>query len=240
MSDTTTTAAPAATAPAAPATTATVEPAATVEATTTPQAPAAPTAPAGTTPPAAPAADDIPDWAKDPATAARMVKDANAEAAKERVKARDDAKAQARAELLKELGLAEAAKTVDPAELAQQLAAKDTTIRDLTIRSALSDALAEAKAKPLARAAVLGDGILQDLDPTSADFQATVNARVAEYISKNPELRASQVAAVGGADIAGGSGVTRTYTRAQLADPAFYQANKTDILAALSEGRITS
>ena len=230
MSDTA--AVPATTDTAAPATTVTAEPAASVEATTTPVTPA--------TPASAAPADDLPDWAKDPAAAARMVKEANAQAANERVKARDDAKAQARADLLKELGLAEAAKTVDPAELAQQLAAKDTTIRDLTIKNALADALTDAKAKPIARAAVLGDGILQDLDPASADFQATVNARVAEYITKNPELRASQVAAVGGADIAGGSGVTRTYTRAQLADPAFYQANKSDILAALNEGRITS
>lgn len=195
------------------------------------------TTPPVETPPAEP---EFPDWARDPASAQRMVKEARDQAAAERVKARDAAKAEARKELLKELHLTDDTnETPDPAELARTLAAKDTTIRDLTIKNALSDALADAKAKPLARAAVLGEGILSDLDPASSDFQTNVNQRVAEYISKNPELRASQVAAVGGADLSGGAGPARTYTRAQLADQSFYKDNRSDIIAALQQGRIT-
>ena len=185
-------------------------------------------------------AAEFPDWAKDPATAQRMVDEARAQAAQERVKAREGAKADARKELLEQLGLADADETPDPAELAKQLAAKDTAIRDLTIKSALSEALNAAKAKPLARAAILGEGLLNDLDPTADDFETVVASRVAEYITKNPELRTAQAASVGGADLTGGSGQARTYSRDQLADPAFFQANKTDILAAYSEGRITA
>ena len=188
----------------------------------------------------APSEPVIPDWAKDPATAQRMVDEARAQAAQERVKAREGAKADARKELLEQLGLADADETPDPAELAKQLAAKDTAIRDLTIKSALSEALNTAKAKPLARAAILGEGLLNDLDPTADDFETVVASRVAEYITKNPELRTAQAASVGGADLTGGSGQARTYSRDQLADPAFFQANKTDILAAYSEGRITA
>ena len=205
--------------------------------------PAPETALATATAPVEPAAEPVtepeyPDWARNPADATRMVREAREQAAQERVKARDTAKAEARTALLQELGLADANETPDPVALAAQIAAKDTTIRELTIRNALTEAITEAHGKPLTRAAITGDGILNDLDPTADDFQATLNQRVNDYITRNPELRASQAAAVGSADISGGAGTIRTYTRSQIADPVFYQANKTDILAALQQGRI--
>jgi hypothetical protein len=198
----------------------------------------------GTTPPAVPAVApavtevDFPDWAKNPATAAQMVKDLRAENASARTSAKEAAAAEARTELLKQLGLIKENEPVDPAQVARDIAAKDQQIRELTLRGALSDALHTAGAKPLARAAILGDGVLADLDPSSATFNADVAARVSEYIGKNPELKTTQAAAASGVDTTGGAQQGRIYTRAQLRDNAFYQANKADIDLAASQGRI--
>lgn len=184
------------------------------------------------------ATPDLPDWAKDPVAAAKMVADLRAENARDRTSAKEKAAEEARSELLEKLGLKKTEEQVDPDQLARDLAAKDATIRDLQVRSALSDALASSGAKPLARAAILGDGLLNDLDPASADFASTVASRVAEYVNKNPELKAVQAASKSGVDIPGGSATQRTFTRAQLRDHAFYQANKAEIERAAAEGRI--
>jgi hypothetical protein len=168
-------------------TTTTAEPAGT-EGTTPP---AVPTPPA----PSAPAATELPEWAKDPAAAAKMVADLRAENARDRTAAKEAAKEEARQDLLKSLGLVKDDQPLDPAQAARDLQAKDSTIRELQVRSALSEALADAKAKPLARAAILGEGILSDLDPTASDFAAQVAAKVADYVGRNPELRATQAAA---------------------------------------------
>ncbi len=214
----------------------TTTPTVTEPATDATTAPAAATTDAAT----ATAATDVPDWAKDPATALAEVQKARQEAAAARIAARDNAKAEARQQLLKDLGLVKDDAPADPAELARDLASKDTTIRDLQIRSALSDALHTAGAKPLARAAILGDGVLAGLDPSAADFDQTVAAKVADYISRNPELKTTQAASAGGADFTPGTATQTTFTRAQLRDTAFYQANKAEIEAAALEGRITS
>lgn len=198
--------------------------------------PAVPTPPA----PSAPAATELPEWAKDPAAAAKMVADLRAENARDRTAAKEAAKQEARQDLLRNLGLVKDDQPLDPAQAARDLQAKDATIRDLQVRSALSEALADAKAKPLARAAILGEGILSDLDPTASDFAAQVAAKVADYVGRNPELRATQAAAASAVDLPGGNGTgnARIYTAAQLNDHAFYLANRADIDAAAREGRI--
>lgn len=182
---------------------------------------------------------DVPEWAKDPAAAERMVREARQEAANARLQAREQARqeaaAEARQDVLKKLGLVTDDQPLTPEEAAKQIAAKDQQIRDLTVSSALSQALSEAKAAPAARDALLGSGVLSTLDPTSTTFQQDVNQAVTAYLTQNPYLKATQAAPVGGVDITGGAGAVRTYTRAQIADPAFYQANKTDIEAAVRE-----
>jgi len=67
---------------------------------------------------------------------------------------------------------------------------------------------------------------------TAEELQASAAAALA--------WRAPKASSVGGADLTGGSAPARSYTRAQLADPAFYSANRSDILAAQQQGRITS
>jgi len=206
----------------------------------------APQAPAGTEPGTTAGASSttdpaasLPDWAKDPAAAFKMVSDLRAENARDRTAAKQTAAQEAQAAILQALGLAKKDEPVDPAKVAADLAQKDQTIRDLTIRGALADALAAANAKPIARAAILGDGVLADLDPTSATFSADLAAKVSDYVGKNPDLKATgQAPRSSGTDTPGGEPVKRTYTRAQLRDFAFYQANKADIDLAAGEGRI--
>lgn len=215
--------------------------------TTTNDGASTPQAPAGTEPgtnsgaqSAPDPAASLPDWAKDPTAAFKMVSDLRAENARDRTAAKQTAAQEAQAAILQALGLAKKDEPVDPAKVAAELAQKDQTIRDLQVKSALADALAAAHAKPIARAAILGDGVLADLDPTSATFAADLAARVTDYVGKNPDLKASgQAPRSSGTDSPGGEAPKRTYTRAQLRDFEFYQANKKDIDLAASEGRIT-
>ncbi|MGN6200014.1 MAG: hypothetical protein ACTHJM_10275 [Marmoricola sp.] len=190
------------------------------------------------TPTDEPAKPTYPDWYSDQEKVHAEIQRLNRENAASRVNAKQTAADEGRTQILKDLGLIKGDEQPDPEALRQQLAAKDTTIRDLTVKSALSDALRDTGAKPLARAAILGEGILNDLDPASDTFAADVASKVSAYVAANPELKASQAAAVGGADLTGGATPARTFTRAQLADPVFYQANKTEIEAATRDGRI--
>lgn len=180
----------------------------------------------------------FPDWYSDPAKVQAEIQRLNRENAASRVNAKQQAADEARQQILKDLGLVKEDEQVDPAQLREQLTAKDTTIRDLTVKSALSDALREAGAKPLAKAAILGAGVLNDLDVTAADFDQQVASKVSAYVAANPELKASQAAAVGGADLTGGATPARMFTSQQINDPRFYQANKAEIEIAAREGRI--
>lgn len=186
----------------------------------TPPTPPAPPAP---TPPPAPSPTPTPDPAPagkwDPSAwdgkveslpdkAQKLLTDARADAAKARTSAKEAAKQEARDELLKQLGLKEdGGEPADPVKLAADLAAKDQKIRDLTVRSALQEAIVTLKAKPIARAAILGDGVLAGIDPASDKFSEDVETAVKAYLEKNPELKSVQAAGSSSADHgAGGSG----------------------------------
>lgn len=209
--------------------------------TTDPAAGQQATEPTTPTTPVEGAANDLPDWAKDPAAALKMVTDLRAENARTRTSAKEAAAQEARDALLEQLGLKPKDSPVDPEQVKRDLASKDATIRDLQVKGALQDALAAAQAKPIARAAVLGEGLLNDLDPSSVTFQADVASRVSDYISKNPELKATtrQVPSSSGGDRPAGDAAKPVFTRAQLRNFEFYQANKAAIDLASAEGRIT-
>ena len=171
----------------------------------------------------------------DPDAARAEIERLRRENASERVNAKQTAAEEARQQLLKDLGLVKDEEQADPAELKQRLETKDSeladTRRELAVRRAAgtkydADALLDSRSFLES---------IKTIDPTDTD---AIAAALEGAVRTNPRLKASQAAAVGGADIAGGAGQSRTYTRAQLADPAFFQANKSDILAALSEGRI--
>jgi hypothetical protein len=197
---------------------------------------AAPTPASAATTETAPApVSDLPDWAKDPAQALREVEKARTEAAAARTKAREAAKDEARATLLKELGLVNDDEPADPKQVAADLAAARTqatdAARELAIfRNAPTGTDVNALLDSRSFMTTVGS-----IDPTDT---AALVAAIGQAITNTPRLKSGQAPASSGTDIPGGQAPVRTYTRAQLRDPAFYQANQADIDLALVEGRI--
>lgn len=200
------------------------------------QAPEPAVTPAETAP--APAAKD--PW-DDPAAAKAEIDKLRKENASARVNAKQTAAEEARAALTQEfgkiLGLVKDDNPVTPEHLSQQLTEAQSTAantaRELAIFKAAADAKADANALLDSRAFLTK---VAGIDPTDT---AALAAAISEATTSNPRFKVTQAAPVGGADLTGGSGPARTYTRAQLADPAFYSANRSDILAAQQQGRIT-
>jgi hypothetical protein len=177
----------------------------------------------------------------DPTAAKAEIERLRRENAAARTNAKQTAAEEERQRILKLLSPESEAPTVESLSAAIQAKDQSLTAAEADAQAAKLE-LAVYKAAPGAKAdaAALLDSnsfreAVKGIDPTDAE---AITAAITAATTTNPRLKASQVAAVGGADIAGGSGTVRTYTRAQLADTAFYQANKTDILAALTEGRI--
>jgi len=173
---------------------------------------------------------------------AKYVGELRQEAAKHRtaVKAVRDEMDALKASLAKALGVGDD-KTQDPAELQKAIAAKDAQLRSLTIegkvRSLASKVGAEAEALLDSRSFL---SALADLDTSAANFEADVTAAIQAAINANPKLKVGPAPATrGGAEINGGNNVSKTFSRAQLRDTAFYQENEKDILAAFKDGRIT-
>lgn len=205
---------------------------------TPPETPPAPAA--ATEPPAAPPAPQANPW-DDPTAAKAEIEKLRRENQAERLNAKATAAAAARQELAqtigKTLGLVKDDETTDPAQLTQALTASQADAKNAARELAIYKQAGHAKADP---AALLDSrdfmSKVAGIEPT--DTQALA-AAISEATTSNPRFKATQAAAVGGADLGtGGSAPARTYTREQLRDPAFYQANKTDILAAQREGRI--
>jgi hypothetical protein len=153
------------------------------------------------------------------------IKRANAQAQRYRMELREAQQTQEKAlgeleafknSIAKALGLKPDDEQPDPAALAQQIAERDARIADLTRRSALTDALHAVQAKPIARAAILGDGVLDTLDLTADDYPAQVAAAVAKYVEEN-DLKVGQVPAKSGTQHPGGTG-GRTNTTPNLDD----------------------
>lgn len=171
----------------------------------------------------------------DPAAARAEIERLRRENASERVNAKQTAAEEARTQLLKDLGLVKDEEQADPAELKQRLDSKDTeladTRRELAVRRAAGT---KYDADALLDSLAFRESI-KTIDPSDS---AAIAAALEGAAQTTTRFKATQAAAVGGADIAGGAGQSRTYTREQLRDPAFYQANKSDIQAALTEGRI--
>ena len=201
------------------------------------QAPAPAETPAE--PQTAPAVKD--PW-DDPAAARAEIDKLRKENASARVTAKqtaaEEAKNQYAQEIGKLLGLVKDDAPATPENLTAQLTEAQTTAantaRELAIFKAAADAKADANALLDSRAFL---NKVAGIDPTDT---AALAAAISEATTSNPRFKVTQAAPVGGADLTGGSGPARTYTRAQLADPAFYSANRSDILAAQQQGRITS
>ncbi len=142
--------------------------------------------------------------------------------------------------IAKALGLGEDG-TPDPAKLQEALSAKDAEVRQLRaegrVRSLSAKAGADADALLDSRSFV---ATLASLDPTAASFGADVAAAIKAAVDGNSKLKIAQVATKGGSEIKPGTDPAgKTFSRAQLRDTAFYQANEKEILEALANGRIT-
>ncbi|MBP5931833.1 hypothetical protein F3K39_28270 [Streptomyces sp. LBUM 1479] len=195
---------------------------------TPPGAPPAgnPATPPGTPPAQPPAAPPADPWASFqwdgkveslPEPVAKVIRDARAEAGKERTTAKENAAKEAREALLKELGLVKADETPDPAKLAAEIGDKDTRIGSLegSVRS-LTVELAAYKAAPKheANAAALLDSrafmeSVAGLDPTAADFATKLDDAIKDAVDTNQQLRmVPGVPRRGGGDFPGGPGTT--------------------------------
>lgn len=160
-------------------------------------APAAAPAPVESAP-APQKVEDLPEWAQ------KLITDTRAEAAANRTG--KSTLEQQLAAITKAINPDAGTEAPDPEALAQQLAAKDETIRTLTIDNALTAALTANQASPLAADVLRGRSAFKDLDPTAPDFQAKLDAVVKDAVSKHPELRAVQAAGASGANFNGGTG----------------------------------
>lgn len=173
----------------------------------------------------------------------KYVSSVRAEAAKARV-ALNDLKSKTEAErkaIAKALGLGEDG-TPDPAKLKETLASKDAELRQLRVegkvRSMAGKHSADAEALLDSRSFVQA---IADLDPAASDFESSLADAIKAAVETNGKLKAAaQVAAKGGTEIKGGSGgAGKTFSRSQLREPGFYQANEKEIELAVREGRIT-
>lgn len=106
-------------------------------------------------------------------------------------KAKTDAQSELAQTIGKALGLVKDEEPVDPSRLTAQWAEKETgyqkQIRELTVASALSAALAGTH--PGAKDALIGSGKLADLDPSATDFTTKLTAVVNDYLTANPYLK---------------------------------------------------
>ena len=184
-----------------------------------PPAPAAPPAPPNPAPPADPWASFQWDGKVEslPEPVAKVIREARAEAGKERTTAKENAAKEAREALLKELGLVKADETPDPAKLAAEIGDKDTRIGSLegTVRTQAIE-LAAYKAAPKHEAnanALLDSRAFMDsvagLDPTAADFATKLDDAIKAAVEANNQLRmVPGVPRRGGGDFPGGPGTT--------------------------------
>jgi len=198
---------------------------------TTPVSPAAEPTAASTTP-ATDGAEALGDAGKRALDAMKAERDAAQRAAKAAEKARDDAINANATEAEKAL---KAAKAEGAAEVTTKLNAR---IRSSEVKVALAGAginpsvldLA-VNAPELMKLTVTEDGEVEGLEEAIKAFKGT-----------RADLFKPALAA-GSSDFGTGSAARtaagKSFTREQLRDPVFYQANKADILKAMQEGRIT-
>jgi hypothetical protein len=147
--------------------------------------------------------DDLPDWAQ------KLIKDARSEAGSARTNAKATAAQEARDQLLQELGKALGFvkdQPLDPAKLAEDLAAKDGKLKDTTVQLAVLRAAPKVGGDPeaLLDSRSFLDS-LSSLDPASDGFAGQVSAAIAQAVKDNPRLGAGTPVGSGGGEIQGGT-----------------------------------
>jgi len=119
-----------------------------------------------------------------------------------------------------------------------QLTAAQESIRALTIRAALPNLAAKAKAHPEGLVKVLtADGVLGKLDPTSDTFAADLESAVNAAVEANPYLKVTPAATRSGAEIPGRTGGSDQLTREQVNEMS--KRDPAALVKAQREGRLT-
>lgn len=186
-----------------------------------PPAPPAPAAPPTPTQPAPPTpanpwdgfqwdgkVDSLPD------PVAKMIRDLRTENAATRTNAKETAAAEARDQLLRELGLVKDNEPADPAALSAAIGEKDTRIGELETQGrmqAIELAAYKTAAKHDANPAALLDSrsfltSVEGLDPTADDFTQKLDDAIKAAVEANQQLRAGQAPRRGGGEFNGGPG----------------------------------
>jgi len=174
---------------------------------------------ATTTPPAG--GDNLPD---DPAVLKSMIADLRRENGAARTNAKTQAADEARTALVQELGKAlglvkDGEQPPKPEELTAQVQAAQTQARAAQVELAVHRTASTHRADPSAlldSRAFLAK--VADLDPSSSEFAAKVDAAIKQAVTDNPKLLAAQAAGASSVDHAGGSGEARTRTPKSLTD----------------------
>lgn len=168
----------------------------------TPQPPAAPAAPpaAPATPPAPQAPDSgevssLPDWAQ------KMIRDANAEAAKSRTTAKQNAVNEAMAEIGKKLGFVQGDEKVTPEQLTEQLTVERAKTRMLELRDTIREAMPNEAVRLLKTTDFLD--AIKGLEPTDVDG---IKKAAEATLAANPWLRSTPAVPKSGAELSGGTG----------------------------------
>lgn len=172
------------------------------------------------------AADDTTDTgtATEPTEVEQTEPDWRAEAEKWKTLSRqNEARAKANAEKASKFDEAEEARKTDLQKAEERAAAAEQRAAEAVLRAEK----ASIAAKTGVDASLLTGS-------TAEELQASADALLAWRGAQAPAAPR-----VGGADISGGAARPALYTRAQIADPAFYQAHRADILLAQRQGRIT-
>lgn len=149
----------------------------------------------------------------------RAYQEAKAEAVNASAKARENARADAKIELLKQMGLTQDGKEIpDPTKLAAQLASRDAQLKNLLVETAAGRAARTAGADV---DALLDSrsfaSQLDGLDPAAADFQVQLDALVKTTVDSNPtKFKAARAAGASGLEITGGPGDEGQVTEEQL------------------------
>lgn len=152
--------------------------------------------------------EDLPGWAQ------KLLADARKDAGEERVASKTLSAIQ------KALNPdAKADEKPDAEALTKALSSKDETIRELSVKLAIKDALEANGANKLTEAVLIGEGKLKDLDPTADDFQTKLSAAVKDAVKRHPELRAVQAAGASGANFGGPGETTTPASRALPGQP---------------------
>ncbi|MFZ0324734.1 MAG: hypothetical protein WAN48_11455 [Actinomycetes bacterium] len=110
----------------------------------------------------------------------------------------------------------------------------DAKVRRAEVRRALSAAgcidVGLAELSPdFADLTVTDDGEIEDIERVMKSFQKEHPAQFGSRVAGSPD-----------AGTGAGRGALPTYTSAQIADRAFWEANRDDIMRAMAEGRIVS